>query len=504
MIHARGLVQTFQTKQGREKTEVRAVDGVDLDVAEGEVVGFLGPNGAGKTTTLRMLTTLLQPDRGHRHGRRLRRGQASPSRYAAASATSPRPVARSATPGPATRSIDHGMLYGLEASRSSRSAASSSSSSSTSHGLWNRMPKKMSGGQKRRLDIVMGLIHEPDPGLPRRADHRARPAGPRQPLGAHRRPARPSAARRSSSPRTTSTRPTRSSDRIIIIDQGRIVASDTADNLKAQVSGDLVDLEVADAGHVAEAAASWRARRRSRRGGGRRPARPRPGPARRPRRPRPAARPRPHRHRPRLDRGAPPTLDDVFLTLTGRSLRDAEAEPTRAARTTDRQSEIGGSRPVTFLRESYIVFRRQMRMNLRNPAWVLIGVMQPVLYLFLFGPLLKPLVDQFGADNAYTFFVPGLLVQLGIFGAFFAGFSLIGEWREGVIEAERVTPASRTALLVGRLMRDVLQLFVQALILVGLGYVMGMRGAVARRGARDRRSPCSSAAPAPRPPTRWR
>ena len=70
--------------------------------------------------------------------------------------------------------------------------------------------------------------------------------------------------------------------------------------------------------------------------------------------------------------------------------------------------------------------------------------------------------------------MPGLLVQLGIFGAFFAGFSLIGEWRDGVIEAERVTPASRTALLMGRLWRDVLQLFVQALILVGLGYLIGM------------------------------
>ena len=134
---------------------------------------------------------------------------------------------------------------------------------------------------------------------------------------------------------------------------------------------------------------------------------------------------------------------------------------------------------MRFLRESFIVFRRQLRMNLRNPAWVIIGMLQPVLYLLLFGPLLKPLITQFGATNAYTFFVPGMLVQLGMFGAFFAGFSLIGEWREGVIEAERVTPASRTALLVGRLVRDVLQLFVQALILVGLGYLMGMRGSAA-------------------------
>lgn len=127
----------------------------------------------------------------------------------------------------------------------------------------------------------------------------------------------------------------------------------------------------------------------------------------------------------------------------------------------------------TFVRESLIVFNRQLRMNLRNPAWVIIGMLQPVLYLLLFGPLLEPVISQLGG-NKYTWFVPGMLVQLGIFGAFFAGFSLIGEWREGVIEAERVTPASRAALLFGRLYRDLLQLLVQALILVGLGLALGM------------------------------
>ncbi|WP_082612353.1 MULTISPECIES: ABC transporter permease [unclassified Nocardioides] len=132
---------------------------------------------------------------------------------------------------------------------------------------------------------------------------------------------------------------------------------------------------------------------------------------------------------------------------------------------------------TTFLRESWIVFNRQLRMNLRNPAWVIIGMLQPVLYLLLFGPLLKPVIAQLGG-NQYTWFVPGMLVQLGIFGAFFAGFSLIGEWREGVIEAERVTPAHRSALLFGRLYRDLLQLFVQAVILVVLGLVLGMDASI--------------------------
>jgi ABC-2 type transport system ATP-binding protein len=57
IIEARGLARTFRTGKAR----VAAVRGVDLTVADGEIVGFLGPNGAGKTTTLRMLTTLLRP-----------------------------------------------------------------------------------------------------------------------------------------------------------------------------------------------------------------------------------------------------------------------------------------------------------------------------------------------------------------------------------------------------------------------------------------------------------
>ncbi|WP_378147865.1 ABC transporter permease [Cnuibacter sp. UC19_7] len=131
-----------------------------------------------------------------------------------------------------------------------------------------------------------------------------------------------------------------------------------------------------------------------------------------------------------------------------------------------------------FWRDTYIVFRRQLRMAVRNPAWVIIGLMQPILYLVLFGPLLEPIAGTLGTQNAYTLFVPGLLVQLSIFGSLFAGFSLISEWRAGVIEAERVTPASRTALLLGRILRDVLQLLVQSVVLVALAFAFGLTGSV--------------------------
>ena len=133
---------------------------------------------------------------------------------------------------------------------------------------------------------------------------------------------------------------------------------------------------------------------------------------------------------------------------------------------------------MRFVRETFIVFRRQLRIALRNPAWVIIGLVQPLLYLALFGPLLEPLAGTFGADNAYALFVPGLLVQLGLFGALFAGFGLVAEWRAGVIEAERVTPASRTALLFGRVLLNAVQLLVQAVVLVLLGFAFGLRASV--------------------------
>ena len=77
------------------------------------------------------------------------------------------------------------------------------------------------------------------------------------------------------------------------------------------------------------------------------------------------------------------------------------------------------------MRDTYTVFARAMRMSLRNPAWLVISLMQPILYIVLFGPLLEPLSGQLGSGNAYQIFVPGILVQLGIFGAFLQTFVFI-------------------------------------------------------------------------------
>ena len=123
---------------------------------------------------------------------------------------------------------------------------------------------------------------------------------------------------------------------------------------------------------------------------------------------------------------------------------------------------------MRFMTDTWLVFSRAMRLSLRNPVWVILGLIQPILYLTLFGPLLEPVASApgFPPGDAWQVFVPGLLVQLGMFGAAFVGFGLIAEWRAGVVERMRVTPASRGALLLGRVIRDVVVLVVQGSILV--------------------------------------
>ncbi len=129
------------------------------------------------------------------------------------------------------------------------------------------------------------------------------------------------------------------------------------------------------------------------------------------------------------------------------------------------------------LRDVGLMFGRYMTLLVKNPAWVAIGVLQPVLYLVLFAPLLKSVasVRGFPPGGAYNVFVPGLLIQLGLFGAAGVGFGLIAELRNGVVERLRVTPVSRLALLLGRALRDIVMLLIQSTILVVLSLPFGLK-----------------------------
>lgn len=126
--------------------------------------------------------------------------------------------------------------------------------------------------------------------------------------------------------------------------------------------------------------------------------------------------------------------------------------------------------------ETLVIFQRQMRILLRNPVWVFFGLTQPILYLALFGPLLKNVSGGgLGGDGAWRVFVPGLLLQLAIFGAGFAGFGIIQESREGVIDRQRVTPARRASLIFGRTLATMATIGVQATVLVLVALPFGLR-----------------------------
>jgi ABC-2 type transport system permease protein len=128
------------------------------------------------------------------------------------------------------------------------------------------------------------------------------------------------------------------------------------------------------------------------------------------------------------------------------------------------------------LTEVAVIFQRQMRILLRNPVWVFFGLSQPILYLVLFGPLLKGVTGGgLGGNNSWKIFVPGLLLQLAIFGAGFAGFGIIQELREGVIDRQRVTPARRVSLILGRTIGNMVTIGVQGTVLVLVALPFGLR-----------------------------
>jgi ABC-2 type transport system permease protein len=130
---------------------------------------------------------------------------------------------------------------------------------------------------------------------------------------------------------------------------------------------------------------------------------------------------------------------------------------------------------MKLLRDSSLQFQRAMWLTLHNPVWVFVGLTQPILYLVLFAPLLRSLAGPgITPETAFNVFVPGLLIQLGLFGAAFVGFGLIDEMREGVVERMRVTPTSRVSMLIGRAGRDVVITLVQGLLLVVVAIPFGL------------------------------
>jgi ABC-type multidrug transport system ATPase subunit len=320
IIEAQGLTKRFTVK----KKTVEAVTDLTFQVARGELVAFLGPNGAGKSTSLRMLTTLIPPTSGTARvvGFDILR---QPAEVRARIGYVGQLTSGSFAQRARDELLSQGAFYGMSKA-ASRARADELIESLDLAGFANRSVQQLSGGQKRRLDVALGLMHapplifldEPSTGLDpqSRANLWQHILDLREKYG------------------TTVFLTThyleeadRYAERVMVMDKGRVIADDTAARLKADLAGDLLTLGFAtEADAAAAVAVVQRLTDREVRqdaasvtltapdGDALLPA---------------AVR--------ALDAagiqvaratGVPPTLDDVFLALTGRTLREAgEGEP---------------------------------------------------------------------------------------------------------------------------------------------------------------------------------
>jgi ABC-2 type transport system ATP-binding protein len=237
-IVAEGLVKRYG--------DVTALDGLDLAVAQGTVVGLLGPNGAGKTTAVRILTTLLEPDEGYatvagldvvRDARALRRVIGLSGQNAA--------VDEHLT---GFENLDMvGRLYHLGRA-ASRQRATELLERFDLVDAGGRPAKTYSGGMRRRLDLAAALVAQPPILF---LDEPTTGLDPRSRLGMW--DVIADLVRGGTTLLLTTQyleEADQLADRIAVIDHGKVIAQGTADELKDEVGGERLELTVADSSQV--------------------------------------------------------------------------------------------------------------------------------------------------------------------------------------------------------------------------------------------------------------
>jgi ABC-2 type transport system ATP-binding protein len=238
-IEARQLVKTYAVRG--EKHGIRALDGLDISVPRGMIYGLLGPNGAGKSTTVKILTSLARPDSGEARVEGVdvlaRPGQVRHMIGVVAQRSGADPTATGRE-----NLILQGRLYGLRGA-SVRARADELLARFGLTEAAGRLVRTYSGGMQRRLDVALGLIHRPAVLF---LDEPTTGLDPESRAAMWQEVARLAGGEGMTVLLTTHylEEADRLASRLAIVDRGRVVTSGTPDELKGELRGDAVQVEL--------------------------------------------------------------------------------------------------------------------------------------------------------------------------------------------------------------------------------------------------------------------
>jgi ABC-2 type transport system permease protein len=132
---------------------------------------------------------------------------------------------------------------------------------------------------------------------------------------------------------------------------------------------------------------------------------------------------------------------------------------------------------LAFLSDTLYLLQRHLRATLRLPIWIAVMLVQPIIWLTIYGQLFRRVIELPGFESAsyIQFLTPGVVVMTAFFGAMFSGMGMIEDLDAGVIDRLLATPVHRGALIAARVLHDALTIAIQAIIILALGLALGAR-----------------------------
>jgi len=122
------------------------------------------------------------------------------------------------------------------------------------------------------------------------------------------------------------------------------------------------------------------------------------------------------------------------------------------------------------LADTWHLFNKYMIITKRMPLWSLFTLIQPLIWLIIFGQLFGHFVET---DNYMDFIMPGILIMTVLFGSSWSGVSLLREISAGTVDKMLVSPVSRVAIVLSRVLHSAIQVIAQALIILAVAWLMG-------------------------------